>query len=208
MLLLVFLLKSKCFRRCFFWPRISKITAFYPLKYWWDSQLLPEAQRVFKAMWSLKGHRNSKKAVDVARCQCEQQINITCVLAEYPMSLWIRAGEWLVPIFLCSNMRQTTFRNSHNEMSIWSCSLSFLFAFHFPVACVLTVTFNVLLSSSNSIKLRILRLSIPAPCEKCCHVACCGMAVPMQVEGSLSQVPSERNSSPRWYQFCPKTCQC
>lgn len=190
MALVVFLLKSKCFKRCLFWPHISNITAFYPVMYWQDSQLLPEAQRASTAMWSLKGHRNSKKAVDIARCQCEQQVNITSALAEYSMSVWIRAGEWLLPIFLCLNMQQTTVRNSCNEMFVWSCSLPFLFAFHFPIACILSVTFDALLNSINSIKLRILHLSVPAPCEKCCRVASCGAAIPAQAEGPLLQLPS------------------
>lgn len=189
-LCLFFLLKSKCFRRHFFWPYRSNITAFYPLKYRQDSQLLPEAQRASTATWSLKGHRNSKKAVDIARCQCEQQITITSALAECPMSLWIRAGEWLQPILLCSNMEQTTVRNSHNEKTVWSCSLSFLFSFHFAISCILSIMFNALLSSINSVKLCILRLSGPAPCEKCCCVACCGAAILTQAEGPLAQLPS------------------
>lgn len=103
--LLVFLLKSKCFRRCFFWPHISNMTTFYPLKYWQDFQLFREAQRTSTAMWSLKRQKNSKKAVDIVRCQCEQQINVTSALAEYAISLWIRAGERLLPSFciqICS----------------------------------------------------------------------------------------------------------
>lgn len=75
-------------------------------------------------------------------------------------------------------------------MFVWSCSLPFLFAFHFPIACILSVTFDALLNSINSIKLRILHLSVPAPCEKCCRVASCGASIPAQAEGPLLQLPS------------------
>lgn len=46
---LFFLLKRKWFRRCVFWPDISNTAIFYPVKYWEDCQLLPEAQRSFMA---------------------------------------------------------------------------------------------------------------------------------------------------------------
>lgn len=192
--LLVFLLKSKCFRRCFFWPHISHITAFYPPKYWQDSQLLLEAQRPSTAMWSLKGHINSKNAVDVARCRCEGHCRVLvwaanhhpccCRVSHVPLD----QSWWMATVHL------SVFNYAANhcqKFPQWNVHLILLpIAFHFTIACILSITFNALLSSVNSIKLRILHLSVPAPWEKCCHVACCGVAVLMQVEGPLPQIPS------------------
>lgn len=148
--------------------------------------------------------KNCKKAVDIGRCQGEQPINFACVLAEYSVSLWIRAGEWLLP----SSCFQTCSK-SLLDIPIMKC-LSLLFVFHFPIACFLSRMSHALLSRISSAKLHALCLSVPAHCDKCWCIAFCGVAILMQADlrAHFNPLPLRRDSSPQWCQLYPETCQC
>lgn len=155
-----------------------------------------------------KRQKNPHGCCKVLGWAANQHHLCSCGVFHIPLdqSWWMQ-----LPIFLYSSMQQTTVRNSHNEISAWSCSLSFLFAFHFPTVCILSVMFNAFLSSINTIKLHILCLISCTLWEVSLWCVlwwgCPNTGGGTSSAASFSSLPLRRDSSPYWNQFCPKTCQ-
>lgn len=174
---LCFLLKSKCFRRCFFWPHIIHITMLYPPNYWWDSQLLTKAQRSCKECdpWRQKEVEEQQILQGV---MCDNQTTSPLPLLSVPCPL-----RWELVNGHCPSFCFQICSKPLSEITVIKCALDSV-PFHFFLLSILHCLYLVCIVHCH-IKQHAFHgtpyplfssccsLQEAAPME-CCHVACRG----------------------------------